>query len=640
MKTNNLSNFIVSARKYRPNRFADVVGQEHVGQTLKNAQKNDHLAHAFLFCGPRGVGKTTCARILAKVLNCQNVTEDFEPCNTCDSCQAFAENGSFNIVELDAASNNSVDHIRQLVEQVRFQPQQGQYKIFIIDEVHMLSQAAFNAFLKTLEEPPPYAIFILATTEKHKIIPTILSRCQIFDFRRIQIPAIVEHLQGICEEEGIEAAKDALHIIAQKADGALRDALSIFDRIVSFSGKSMTYNDVITNLNVLDYDYYFRFTDALLTENVSEVMLIFDDILRKGFEADIFINGLGEHLRNLLVCKDAATLQLLEVSEVLKKRYQQQAYIAPNSFLLTALNIANDCDINYKMARNKRLHVEMALIKMAYIGRAVEIAKNPNAIPIAANEKKKLEQVASTNPLSKIDSPQLVAGSTSLTKKEDKIVEQTTPTLQDNTLAISDSPKTYEVSPPLATTVNETAEPIVKKVEKHTPTSDNNPATTSIGVSSKFNTVKIDLNDLLDEVTEEEETDAAAKAVELPPLNVESAKEVWLAYAAKHEQNSVRTTLQHTELKIENDEVIAIVGSSLGASTVREERPLVGVLRNTFKRPELALRIEIDEAKVKANALPKKRKPLTIKEKYYAMQEVNPLVRDIITRFGLKPDED
>ncbi|MDA7625766.1 DNA polymerase III subunit gamma/tau, partial [bacterium] len=380
-----MSNFVVSARKYRPQKFDEVVGQEHVGQTLKNALKNDHLAHAFLFCGPRGVGKTTCARILAKVLNCQNKSDDFEPCNKCDSCQSFSGSSSFNIMELDAASNNSVEHIRTLVEQVRFQPQQGQYKVFIIDEVHMLSQSAFNAFLKTLEEPPPYAIFILATTEKHKIIPTILSRCQIFDFKRILIPNMVKHLQSICAQEGIEAEKDALHIIAQKADGALRDALSIFDRIVSFSGKKITYEDVITNLNVLDYDYYFRFTNALLVQDVSKVMLIFDEVLRNGFDGDLFINGLAEHFRDLLICKDEATLKLLEVSESLKKRYREQAQIVPNSFLLTALNLANDCDINYKMSRNKRLHVEMSLIKMAYIAQAVELVRNPEAI----EEKKK-----------------------------------------------------------------------------------------------------------------------------------------------------------------------------------------------------------------------------------------------------------
>ncbi|MFK7934569.1 MAG: DNA polymerase III subunit gamma/tau [Saprospiraceae bacterium] len=640
-----MSNFIVSARKYRPTRFSDVVGQEHVGQTLKNAQKNDHLAHAFLFCGPRGVGKTTCARILAKVLNCLNKTDEFEPCNECDNCKAFAESSTFNIVELDAASNNSVDHIRQLVEQVRFQPQQGQYKIFIIDEVHMLSQAAFNAFLKTLEEPPPYAIFILATTEKHKIIPTILSRCQIFDFRRIQIPAIVKHLEGICKDEGITAEHDALHIIAQKADGALRDALSIFDRVVSFSGKSLTYEDVITNLNVLDYDYYFRFTDALLTENVSEVMLIFDDILRKGFEADIFINGLGEHLRNLLVCKDVATLQLLEVSDDLKKRYQQQAAIALNSFLLTALNLANDCDVNYKMARNKRLHVEMALIKMAYIGRAVSIAENPQAISVATGEKKSLvEPPNGEQTLLSVDEPK---------SDEKPLPQQNTTTTEVLQAEFSANKKTvenevtelgYQKTPIVEDTVNETAIPPISEAVENIPPEVipphevNNAPASSVGLSSKFNTMSLNLDSLIEEV--EQESAVEEEDIELPPLTVEGAQEVWLAYAKQHDQNSVRTTLQNTELKIENEEVVAVVGSSLGASTIRDERPLVGLLRNKFKRSELALRIEIDQEKVKANAAPTRRKPLTIKEKYYAMQEVNPLVRDIIMRFELKPDED
>ncbi len=362
-----MGKFVVSARKYRPVRFDEVVGQQHVSQTLKNALKSDHLAHAFLFCGPRGVGKTTSARILAKVLNCQNRSTDFEPCNTCSSCQAFNQNASFNITELDAASNNSVEHIRQLNEQVRFQPQQGDYKVFIIDEVHMLSQAAFNAFLKTLEEPPPYAVFILATTEKHKIIPTILSRCQIFDFRRIQIPDITGYLESICAAEGIQAEPDALHIIAQKADGALRDALSIFDRIVSFSGKKITYTDVIENLNILDYDYYFRVVDALLQGDSSSVMVIYDEIIRRGFDGDLFLFGLSEHLRNLLVCQDEATLPLLEAGEGLQARYRQQSLLASSSFLLTALHLANECDVRYKTARNKRLHVEIALIRMAHI---------------------------------------------------------------------------------------------------------------------------------------------------------------------------------------------------------------------------------------------------------------------------------
>jgi DNA polymerase III subunit gamma/tau len=367
-----MSQFIVSARKYRPTRFKDVVGQSHVSQTLKNALQSDHLAHAFLFCGPRGVGKTTNARILAKILNCTNRDADYEACGKCDSCTAFERNASFNISELDAASNNSVEHIRGLVEQVRFAPQQGKYKVFIIDEVHMLSTAAFNAFLKTLEEPPSYAIFILATTEKHKIIPTILSRCQIFDFRRIQIPDMVTHLQKICLNEGIVAEPDALHIIAQKADGALRDALSIFDRIVSAGGKKVTYNDVIENLNVLDYDYFFKTVDALLAEDVAKILLIFDDILKKGFDADLFINGLAEHLRQLLVAKDPQTLELLEAGGNLRDKYRQQSVLSSLTLLLTALNLCNDCDIHYKTARNKRLHVEMSLIKMTYIHRMTD----------------------------------------------------------------------------------------------------------------------------------------------------------------------------------------------------------------------------------------------------------------------------
>ncbi|MEN9609304.1 MAG: hypothetical protein RLZZ628_118 [Bacteroidota bacterium] len=392
-----MSQFIVSARKYRPTRFKDVVGQAHVSQTLKNALQSDHLAHAFLFCGPRGVGKTTNARILAKILNCTNRDADYEACGKCDSCTAFERNASFNITELDAASNNSVEHIRALVEQVRFAPQQGKYKVFIIDEVHMLSTAAFNAFLKTLEEPPSYAIFILATTEKHKIIPTILSRCQIFDFRRIQIPDMVSHLQKICLNEGIAAEPDALHIIAQKADGALRDALSIFDRIVSAGGKKVTYNDVIENLNVLDYDYFFKTVDALLAEDLAKMLLIFDDILKKGFDADLFINGLAEHLRQLLVAKDPQTLELLEAGGNLREKYRQQSVLSSLSLLLTVLNLCNDCDIHYKTARNKRLHVEMSLIKMTYVHRMTDGMR-------AALEKKTVDpSVNGVKPVQKVE---------------------------------------------------------------------------------------------------------------------------------------------------------------------------------------------------------------------------------------------
>ena len=344
--------------------FDTVVGQGSITNTLKNAIRNNTLAQAFLFCGPRGVGKTTCARIMAKTINCLHPTENLEACNECESCRAFNNNASFNIYELDAASNNSVEDIRSLVDQVRIPPQIGQYKVYIIDEVHMLSAAAFNAFLKTLEEPPAYAKFILATTEKHKIIPTILSRCQIFDFKRITVDDIAKHLAFVAQSEGVNAEPEALNIIAQKADGALRDALSIFDQMVSFSGKSITYKDVIENLNVLDYDYYFQIVDHILHGNTSDILLILNDIISKGFEPQHFVNGMGNHLRSLMVCKDPITVQLLEVSEQLRQRYLAQSQACPMPFLIKALEINNKCDIDYRAANNKRLHLEIALLKM------------------------------------------------------------------------------------------------------------------------------------------------------------------------------------------------------------------------------------------------------------------------------------
>ncbi len=359
-----MENFVVSARKYRPITFDTVVGQGSITNTLKNAIRNNTLAQAFLFCGPRGVGKTTCARIMAKTINCLNPTENMEACNECESCRAFNNNASFNIYELDAASNNSVEDIRSLVDQVRIPPQIGQYKVYIIDEVHMLSAAAFNAFLKTLEEPPAYAKFILATTEKHKIIPTILSRCQIFDFKRITVDDIAKHLAFVAQSEGVVAEPEALNIIAQKADGALRDALSIFDQMVSFSGKNITYKDVIDNLNVLDYDYYFQIVDHILHGRTSDILLILNDIISKGFEPQHFVSGMGNHLRSLLVCKDPSTVQLLEVSEQLRQRYLIQSQTCPLPFLIKALEINNKCDIDYRAANNKRLHLEIALLKM------------------------------------------------------------------------------------------------------------------------------------------------------------------------------------------------------------------------------------------------------------------------------------
>ena len=369
-----MDKFIVSARKYRPQDFSTVVGQSHITTTLKNAIRNKQLAHAFLFCGPRGVGKTTCARILAKTINCENITPDGEACNTCPSCVSFNEGGSLNIHELDAASNNSVDDIRALVEQVRFAPQAGKYKVYIIDEVHMLSTSAFNAFLKTLEEPPPYAIFILATTEKHKILPTILSRCQIFDFKRITSTDTVHHLQDICNKEDIRAEKPALQVIAQKSEGCMRDALSILDKIVSFTNGELTYQNTLEHLNILDADYYFRILEAMARQDLSDALLTYDSINRKGFEGDLVLNGLAEFVRNLLVCKDEKVASLLEVVESFRDRYVSAGRSADASWLVSALNVLNEAEINYKSARNKRLHVELALIKLCYLAQALQVA--------------------------------------------------------------------------------------------------------------------------------------------------------------------------------------------------------------------------------------------------------------------------
>lgn len=573
-----MSNFVVSARKYRPMRFDEIVGQEHVSQTLKNAFKNNHLAHAFLFCGPRGVGKTTSARILAKVLNCENVTEDFEPCNECGSCQSFNSNASFNINELDAASNNSVEHIRALIEQVRFQPQQGRFKIYIIDEVHMLSQQAFNAFLKTLEEPPSYAKFILATTEKHKIIPTILSRCQIFDFNRIQIPDMVAHLESICQEEGITAEKDALHIIAQKADGALRDSLSIFDRIVSATNKNISYDDVIRNLNVLDYDYYFKLLDNMLSENVAQVLVTFDNILRKGFDASVFINGLAEHFRNILVSKDVQTLKLLEVGDSLKARYKQQAQIAPMSFLLAALNLANDCDVNYKMARNKRLHVEMSLIKMAYLNRAVLASKNQvvAAAPQPNNQKKNTDEI-------------------SVTKKD-------TPAYN--------TPPTNGATPKSAPA----------QIKKDT-----------VNFSISLKSIEADI---------EKEEEAKAQIVK-KPFTVENTRIFWEEYMDKQESPSVKSALKSAQLDIIDKEIIVKASNSFTKGAIgQEKRKILSYLKEQFHDPKLFMRVTVDEqvAAEHAKRVEAKR-PLTPREKFVKMGESNKLIYDLRKRLGLFPEQ-
>ena len=372
-----MENFIVSARKYRPSTFDTVVGQSSITTTLKNAIANNHIAQAYLFCGPRGVGKTTIARIFAKTINCQNLNENLEPCNECESCKAFNKHRSTNIHELDAASNNSVDNIRSLIDQVRIPPQVGKYSVYIIDEVHMLSASAFNAFLKTLEEPPAHAIFILATTEKHKILPTILSRCQIYDFNRIKVDEMVAFMEEISQKEGVDYEKDAFTVIAQKADGAMRDALSIYDQVVSFSGEKITYQKVIENLNVLDYDYYFRLTDAFLQGDHSNALLIFNEILDKGFDAHQFINSLSQHFRDLLVSKDQQTVDLLEVGSGIRERYKEQSANASVKFLVKALNIANQYDVSYRNSMNQRLHVELAMIDLCNIDTEKKKPVNP-----------------------------------------------------------------------------------------------------------------------------------------------------------------------------------------------------------------------------------------------------------------------
>lgn len=380
-----MEQYIVSARKYRPQNFESVIGQNSLTTTLKGAIETNHLAHAYLFCGPRGVGKTTCARIFAKTINCFHPKENGEACDECDSCISFNEQRSMNIIELDAASNNGVDNMRSFIEKVQIPPQMGKYKVFIIDEVHMLSTDAFNAFLKTLEEPPAHAIFILATTEKHKIIPTILSRCQIYEFSRITINDIVSNLKQIAEKEGITADEDSLNVIAQKADGAMRDALSIFDQVVNFCGGNITYDKTIQNLNVLDYDYYFKIVDALLEGKVKDTLLIFDKILSKGFEGQYFVDGLASHIRDLMVSKDEETIKLLEVSKNIEARYKEQSAKCTLPWLYKALELANDCDMNYRNSRNKRLLVEVMFIRIANLADGgIELKKDKPELPLIA----------------------------------------------------------------------------------------------------------------------------------------------------------------------------------------------------------------------------------------------------------------
>ena len=575
-----MSNYVVSARKYRPVRFDEVVGQEHITQTLKKALVSNHLAHAFLFCGPRGVGKTTCARILARVINCENPGEDKEPCNQCNSCLSFNTNSSFNIIELDAASNNTVDHIKGLVEQVRFQPQKGRYKVFIIDEVHMLSSSAFNAFLKTLEEPPAHAIFILATTERHKILPTILSRCQIYDFKRIEPEKMVGHLNGICQQEGIEVENDALHIIAQKSDGALRDALSIFDRLVAFGGNRLLYKDAVEQLNILDYDYFFKAAESMMIGDVSALLLLFDEVVQNGFEPDLFINGLAGHFRDLLMAKVPETIPLLDVGDQLKKRYKEQAEITPESFILSGIEISNSCDLSYKAAKNRRLHVELALIKMCYVNRDFEIPEKKNETGI---EKR---------PSSVVNKPQ----------------SDIKPQLVDNKPQ-SVNKSTHIVAEPLTPSAN-----MVSGIKKM-------PKLRSI-------------DQLAEEIIKTEEKE---KLISFPEFNLENLKAYWSKYVEEVNQDGIKPLLRNTELRIEKNNVIAETGTSLGEAALKAELSLMKRLRTFFGKKDLMMKVVIN--KKNKRIIKKVPKPLSNKEKYEVLLAKYPLVETLQQTFELNFDD-
>jgi DNA polymerase-3 subunit gamma/tau len=604
-----MENFIVSARKYRPATFETVVGQQHITGTLKNAIKNNQLAQAFLFCGPRGVGKTTCARILAKTINCTNPTAEMEACGKCDNCLSFQNGHSFNVHELDAASNNSVDDIRSLIEQVRIPPQAGRYKIYIIDEVHMLSQSAFNAFLKTLEEPPSYAIFILATTEKHKILPTILSRCQIFDFNRIQVEDIASHLSTIAERENIAFESDGLHIIAQKADGGLRDALSMFDQIASYANKNITYKAVIDNLNILDYDYFFKLTSYLTAAEVSQTLLLFDEILNNGFDGNNFINGLASHFRNLLVGKDASTIKLLEVSENIKQKYLDQCRQTELSFLLTALNLANTCDLNYKNSKNQRLQVELALIKMCHIRSVVNLAQQPlspnNTATDVDQDKKK------TN---------VVAAQTESPKPKVEI---------ENTAQAAAPVINAPVLPNIA---------IEEKAKESPRVSSPPPSTTSISINipkaSATSMLIPSLNDF-DRIAQEEEEKGPKKVTgeAREVFSYDRLLEVWSTFTQKMkaaDRINIFTILNNFAPTLLNPELIEIsVESKTQEHLVQQESvELLNFLRNELRNFGVEVTYKLMERKIE-NRLYGNR------EKYDYLVGKNPKLDELRRRFNL-----
>jgi DNA polymerase-3 subunit gamma/tau len=591
-----MENFIVSARKYRPQNFNTVVGQDHITTTLKNAILNQHLAHAFLFCGPRGVGKTTCARILAKTINCTNITKEGEACNQCESCVSFEKGASLNIHELDAASNNSVDDIRTLVEQVRFAPQAGKYKVYIVDEVHMLSASAFNAFLKTLEEPPPYAIFILATTEKHKILPTILSRCQIFDFKRIVPEDTVKHLEEIVAKEHIKAERNALQLIAQKSEGCMRDALSILDKIVSFSNGALTYENTLEHLNILDEGYFFKLLTHLTEEDLTSAMLLYDEINQKGFEGDTVLYGMAAFIRNILVCKDKASAHLLESIEGWRDQYLAAAEKISTPYLVSALNILNEAEIQFKMARNKRLHVELALIKLNFLQQAIELSMEDGQLV-----KKKL--VDAHYP---IRTKKIIPLSNIVVNTEAKLVIETS----------------APVSKPISTPVQNT--PIVEPV-----VTTNHSAAPNTGGKKSLLAV------LQQKYGSEYNIEEVKEAIS---LDMETLQLCWNEYANKMEQDmkhSVAGTFRMATLHIEEPTHFTITVPALTAQKfVEQERmSLMETIWERFQNRAIQFSILVDAGEKEDVPLYLK---LNSKQKFDHIAKQYPLVQQLKERLNLE----
>ena len=638
-----MENFVVSARKYRPATFDTVVGQEHITTTLKNAIKTNHLASAFLFCGPRGVGKTTCARILAKTINCQNLTAEGEACDQCESCVSFNQNASFNIHELDAASNNSVEDIRNLIDQVRYPPQSGKYKIYIIDEVHMLSSAAFNAFLKTLEEPPSYAIFILATTEKHKILPTILSRCQIFDFNRIQPGHIAEHLAKIAQKEGITAEPEALDLIAQKADGGLRDALSMFDLNVTFAAdRVIRYKEVLDNLHILDYDYYFKLTDFLLTGNLVQSLLTVDEILRKGFDGHQFVVGLCRHFRDVLVGKDAATVQLLQVTENVRRQYLDQSARAPMSFLLSALSLGGQCDINYKQAKDQRLHVELWLMKLANLRNVLDW----NALPdIPVNGAHFTETSAVNSGIAEKKNGQSTSDSLPLASRPAQLVESLPLTSEPvngyqpimPTNGTATNGKTHVNvnghSPTINGAATATAPPVVTEsitLPKPQPAPPTRPANSRLRSTVSLSSAPAQ------SVTDTDES--ATVSVPTRPDQVfsfEELKDVWATFARlRREKNDITSeqVVLNRELTLNGTAIHLTLDNTLQVGFLTELKPdLLGYLRNELQNSQIQLEHKVAVQEVKKMIY-------SSQDKYNYLAEKNPALHELRKVLNLEVD--